>query len=395
MTQAPILHIGMEEQQTLNPGKIEGPRGARPEELEKVWGLINAVFRPQTRSMHLEHSYMYGERNADNLRIMLDDGIPVSHYGTIIWNINVNGIVLKMACVGAVCTDEAHRGKGYATELLKDAEENFRAQSVDIVFISGPRGLYTRNGYSPAGLSRIFTVTGEAAQRIETSGYEIRPMENSDYELAGRLYDAKDVRYERSPEELPALIEDRLENEKPDRFFMVGFQGRDTAYFVLNPKRSPIALWEYAGDTDAVVAGVALAMKKYEVSLTAHLPFHDVALTAALRALGLAEDIDTICSHTIKILDFQNFMDKMLPLFAQRLDAVTLSRIRFENRAKGGLIICGDEEYILEEGDAVAKLVFSCPEYQRSGPPHAPGVIGEFIKRALPVPFVWPGINYV
>ena len=58
---------------------------------------------------------------------------------------------LRVAAISNVCTDPAHRGKGYATRLLEDAHEE-AATHATVEFAAvfageGVRGLYERLGY--------------------------------------------------------------------------------------------------------------------------------------------------------------------------------------------------------------------------------------------------------
>jgi len=370
----------------MNMENFEGPRGTRPEEIDRVIELINLVFRPETHSMQDEYPCIYRADNAENLRIMLHRGRPVSHIGFMVRHVNLLGVRLKVGSVGGVCTHVDYRGKGLATILLGDVEETLRSRGADVVLISGPRGLYTRNGFAKAGLTSVFYLTSAAAQRLDAPGVEIRSWKDADPTVPARIYEKEPVRYERTPEEFAALLKGQFAGRRRGEVFTVLREGRAVAYFILSSGASPGEwnLWEYAGDRAAVAGGLALFLAERAGSqILARIPWNDAEVLEILRSLGLDEKPATFLDHTIKILDFARFMEKMRPVFEKNFDAQALSHLRFETRGTGGSIRRDGDEYALEDSHAAAKLVFSCPEEPTERrAKSAGGVLGE-------------GLNYV
>ena len=375
---------------------FEGPRGTRPEEFEALVKLLNSVFRPQTQSMTREHGYMYGLGNAEYLRIMLADGVPVSHFGTKLWGISVLGVPLRMASVGGVCTHPDFRGKGLATVLLQDAEELFRAVGADLVLISGGRGIYVTNGYGKAGRCLVFDLEAGAAAKLAAPELRIRAATAADLRLLAGFAEREPVRYHRPLDEFAQLVAGRQARIIPDQFVIVSCAGEDMAWFDLMTSLDgkTRTLWEYAGDRAAVLAGLELHMRAQGFArVNVPLMAHDAAMTSRLRLVAAAREED-IPEHTAKILDFKGFMEKIRPVFQQRLGADLLDKLSFTNAGAGGVIRAGAEALALPDSREVVKLVFGSAEpvaaLSGAGPQ-----IRAFVQAALPLPMVWPGINYV
>ena len=377
----------------------KGPRETRPAELDSLLILLNGVFRARTHSMQQEHPYVYCLENAANLRIVLHDGTPVSHFGIKFWDVSLLGVRIKVASVGGVCTHPDYRGQGLATVLLEDAARLMHREETDVIYVSGGRGLYIRNGYAPAGVERLYVVPADCDRQIDSEPFSLQPHAERALQGLAALYSEEPVRYARSSDEWRSVVAGRLARRPPDQFLTVRNNKRDVAYLNLsiNPAGGSLHLWEYAGDRKAVLCGLALVMRDQGAGqVTMHVLWHDTAMITQLQRIGLTGKSGTISDHTIKIPNFQRFMNRMRPVFAQRIKPETLNGISFENRGEGGRIASDSEHYDFEDSHAVTNLVFSSPE-QIDNPADRsmPGPVKEFVSRALPLPFVWPGISYV
>ncbi len=377
---------------------LEGPRGARPEELDDLIRLLDSVFRPQAQSMACEHGCMYCSENAAFLRVMLSDGIPVSHVGLKLWEVFLLGVPLRLASVGGVCTHPDFRGKGLATVLLKDAEHLVRARGVDLVLVSGGRGLYTTNGYAPAGCYREFLLDAAVAARFAKAEFQVRRYTSADLRWLAMLSEREPVRYHRPLDELERLIAGRTSRSIPDELVVVSRSGQDLAWLDLatEPGGKPSTLWEYAGDRDAVLSGLSQIMRqKGFSSLNVSLPEQDCGLISRLETVKEGKKT-AMPGHTVKILDFRGFMEKMRPVFRQRVADALLNGLSLENAGAGGTIRMGSESLTLSDPREVVQLVFGSGEQGRGGDPVVAGSrIAEFVRNALPLPLVCPGVNYV
>ena len=104
--------------------------------------------------------------------------------------------------MGSVCTYEEDRDKGLATLLMHDAERHMRREGVDLVIVSGGRGLYRRMKYELAGLVRHYQVSaGEVPQ-----GLSWREADDSDVGALAQIYARKPVRFRRPLEDFAATL---------------------------------------------------------------------------------------------------------------------------------------------------------------------------------------------
>src|SRR5947209_4184266 len=125
-------------------------RACRPEERDALLTLVNRVFAAGG-DMGTAFPLLFGPDNLDGLRIVSGDQGPVAHVGVCIRPAVILGARLKVASIGAVCTDPAHRGGGLASALMADARRYARENGASLMLISGGRGLYRRLGYGAAG----------------------------------------------------------------------------------------------------------------------------------------------------------------------------------------------------------------------------------------------------
>lgn len=145
---------------------IEGPRGARREELPEIIGLSNRVFYPDGRvRMERVLPMLFANANVRNLRILVDESKVVAMAGMVISDLTMDEIRVRAACIGSVCTREEHRGRGLAAALMEDAVSHAASRGACLALISGGRGLYRRMGCVDAGLFRVIDVTRAGAGR--------------------------------------------------------------------------------------------------------------------------------------------------------------------------------------------------------------------------------------
>ena len=87
---------------------MEGPRAARISELPLVEKLSNAVFKGAEdeagQSMFEQFPELFSVENIENIRVILEDGIPVSNMNYVIRPVSIHGCTIKVASLGAVAT---------------------------------------------------------------------------------------------------------------------------------------------------------------------------------------------------------------------------------------------------------------------------------------------------
>src|SRR5438128_4030026 len=101
-------------------------RACRLEERDALLALVNRVFN-EGGDMGAAFPLLFGPDNIEGLRVVPGDQGPVAHAGVCIRPAVILGARLKVASIGAVCTDPGHRGRGLASALMADARRSARA----------------------------------------------------------------------------------------------------------------------------------------------------------------------------------------------------------------------------------------------------------------------------
>lgn len=146
-------------------------------ELSQASALANSVFRngrspimgtafPALFSPGISHSF--GAFNEQN-RLVAFMGMTPLH-------IKTGDSVLNGFAVGSVCTDPEYRGSGVASALLEQCQAHAKAAKAPLLFISGDRSLYTRNGAVYFGQALRFELTAEDFLRTYPEGAASSPL---------------------------------------------------------------------------------------------------------------------------------------------------------------------------------------------------------------------------
>src|SRR5437763_11706480 len=108
-------------------------RGCRAEEMSAVAALASRVFRSDGGDMGADYPLMFASDNRDGQRIAVDRGVPVAHVGVCIRDAVLLGAPLRVASIGAVCTDPEYRGQGLASALMADAQQFARERGASLM----------------------------------------------------------------------------------------------------------------------------------------------------------------------------------------------------------------------------------------------------------------------
>jgi len=381
---------------------IEGPRAATRDELPLVVDLADRVFRSSDEtSMGRDFPLLFHEDNLHDLRIFADDGVPVAHVGMFRRDVCLLGTRHKSCAIGAVCTDAAYRGHGLGTRLVEDARRICLRDGVDLMLISGRRGLYRRLGYVTVGdhyyaTARQDTLPGPA-------GYSLRPWAPEDLPALVRLHSAEPVRFVREPREFQGLLEaERIHNGEARTRVVVGEDDdRPVAYVTYKVPgtrgvpEDAVEVDEMSGSRTAIVHAVRDLFTEYGIEkVILNCLGGDGEMRTWAQRLGWPCE-----SHgfrgTVGILDAERFWQACGPLFRERLGEERFARLSLEG-GETSTIRCGDESLTLDMS-GLTNLVF-LPESRRGElelPLSPDGELAGLLSALFPMPFLEYGLNYV
>ena len=374
---------------------LEGPRGTRIDERDKMIRLVNHVFmEQQNRSGDMREFFpvLFADQNLENCRILLDGGQPVTHVGYVVRDAIIRASTVTLACVGSVCTYEDYRGRGLASAVLDDCEARMRRQGVDVVLVSGGRGLYLRRGARTVGRHVRYRLTPADANRLEDRSISIRPARAEDRPILAALYDMSPVRHVRSPLDW-------------DRWLACGWCGmavapvyfacrgdEPTAYVVqakLRDEQEAAVAHEWAGDAAAVAALLAAlpGLSERAVAEVVADPIMDGPLVAILDAAGLDAEPANF-GRTVKVLRPSALFDKLRPQLTPRG-----RDIRVTATGDGARLKLGPDALELA-ADEVARAFFGDPDDVLPARFESAGSLGRAWLDSFPFPLPRYGYNY-
>ena len=302
---------------------MEGPRAARPEELPLVEQLANTVFRGHRedapKTMFQEYPDLYDVSNAENVRIILEDGKPVANINFLPQTLSIYGSNVSMATLGGVCTLQECRSKGYGTMLLNDCLDRMREQGVSVLHISGDRHMYRNAGSLPAGVIYNYSVSMEDATKLDSAGLTLEEYNEGLLDTLISLYREEDVRYMRPYNRFKLLLASRkfIDRNGLDRkTIFIKSEGRYVAYLMLvldNVGKGRIPDW--AGPREVIINASSKLIEAYGLSsITGHIPGHEKSVLDFCRNSNISLSAGRY-PGTLKIVNFKAFMESLKPYF--------------------------------------------------------------------------------
>ncbi|MBC7321258.1 GNAT family N-acetyltransferase [bacterium] len=369
---------------------MEGPRGARIEELEEIVKLSNRVFRSNIEGdMGREYPLLFSEKNCENLRIIKEDNKIVSLVGIIFSEVIILGNRIKVCMIGSVATDPEYRGRGFATLLMQDSILKSLQEGVDIMLISGGRGLYRRLGAINAGLYKVFHID---KAKLSKSNLRVRKVNEDDIPKLLRIMELEQVRFLRSYEELKILLRCSMVVNRPGEVLLIEDNNIPLAYMAIQLPRAQgemLRIKEIGGSRSALVDSLYTVLEIYNKdSLLLDTLNSDTEIGYIMEKLGIRGE-DRGFEGTVKIINPKSLMKKLDDYFRRMLGeeykdfAIEFNppiTIRFK-----------DERIQIEENNLPA-LIFGSVEKKIEIP--ALRGLSRILSTLFPIPLVDYGLNY-
>jgi hypothetical protein len=373
---------------------IDGPRGLMPKELDELLEeLVHVVYNPR---MRIYFPTLFCEENSDNLRIIRADGKLVSHIGIVVRDMIINGCRITVGNVGAVCTLEEYRKRGYAWLILEDAMEKFRAEGVDMLLISGFRSLYKLHGATHVGKVGHYRIKLDA--KLPEVNVEVKPFAPSDLKAWASLHRVENVRFHRPYDDFHKLAAAVSVDRRS--LYSIWERGEITAYATIGKRGSNDNeiryIDEYAGSRTSLLSAFRHWFGEFNaIMLGITVPTHDMELSGKLNLIN-AEVNYTSTSGTISILHFPRLCRKMLPMFEEIVGRDVTQRLTFQERDDLYVIGLDDHEAVFDNIHHIARLIFGNPadrdEYTEI---NAEGELREVLDAIFPIPRPEYGLSFI
>ena len=231
-------------------------RSVQMEDLPLVRDLLDDVFRRSRgvfdQSQLTDFPLLFRPENLVNNRLIVEDGLVVSHAALWPREFLCDGQTFKVAILASVATNPAYRNRGYAAQLVLSLQQQLHEQSFDfaILWTSVP-DFYVKLGWrvvTPVGF--ITDLQHAFGNRVRGCEHECVPFNVKDYlDAALDLYNQNPVR----------LLRNRSEAERlfvlPKVPVWIAIRnGAITAYACHAQAINKQGITEYGGDVDGIVA---------------------------------------------------------------------------------------------------------------------------------------------
>ena len=401
----------------------DGPRALRPNEWDQLDHVVGTVFRP---SMFQEYPQLFNEPNVENLRVVAEGGRVVCHVGMTHRPVSLSGCRIDVASIGAVATLDSHRSKGYASAAFQDACAKSARDGIDVMLISGGRGLYTRAGCRVVGLDHDFYLDEAATSKLASvrppggGSFLLVPLSAEHIPEMSALYAAEPVRYIRRAEDWEMAFECRTVMNTASDFWGVRLGDPSTgsggtilvAYVIVHqPAKTrrregepPFTrVVEFAGVRASVIAALPMLRRHYGTEqIRIHAQGSDPILARVLRLTTGISGIDSGFSGTLRVINFPQLMERCRPLLAERIGHGAADQMRFESdapagSAEGGFTIRRAGETVrVNDLASLAGILFGARKpLEGDTEPTGDESLLRDLRAALPLPVPWYGISYV
>ena len=390
--------------------QFDGPHLLRKDELIASEGLSRICFGGSEIDNEAERLVRYVQPKRGGIYVLTYAGKPVSQIDISHDRIKMYDGQIRAGSVGGVCTHPDYRNRGLASHLLKYCAQQLVDEGVTLMLISGAHGVYTRLGNVPHGRYVNFSIRpGQANQwRPTPSDLAVRRATPIDASICSKLYQSEIVHFIRQESDFSAVLDDPMRNTYvyADQW-IIERSGQAIAYLFLgSPWDVELGagvrhVGEYAGSRLALMDALNMIIAKSNLQeVSWQVAWQDIELIKLLQHSGYNGTVAPLYGHTLRIINFPEFMDDFRPLLRERLDKNLLRGLRFEQSGPllGGIgidrytIIRGSDRCELD-GAAMTSLVMGSIESETK-PIHTFGTLAEVISVLFPLPSFLPGLNY-
>ncbi len=171
-------------------------RGLRQEEMEEMIELLCLIHRPDGRERYTRYILGDSSYTWEQTRVVVVDGRIVATLR--IWDrqMRIGSSVVRMGGIGGVGTLPQHRGKGYASAMMRDAVDYMHRSGyqVGVLFSEIPFVFYRRLGWECLPRAGFCIRRQQAVETQETTWQVEAFDEGRDLEQAVVLYHAYNAR---------------------------------------------------------------------------------------------------------------------------------------------------------------------------------------------------------
>lgn len=287
---------------------MEGPRAPSEGEFAKVVDFLDHQLRKDYNwSIAKEYPTALAKTNVHNMRIIADGESILSHAVLKPLLVKTPHMILKVAAIGSVVTNEQHRGHGLSTQIINSCLEEARKQSCDLAVLwSGIPDFYQKLGFKLAGFEESYVIDrplkSTATQLQFKKGPQVAP------EALLRLYQQQTVTTHRTVDDMRKFLQ--IPNSQV--YTAWGPQGTLEA-FAVEGKGADLTdyVHEWAGNVSALIAlfnwifsqkqkGFVLITPKHSNNLRLQLLNQEVSHNSGFLGMIKILNLDSVLAKVVK-----------------------------------------------------------------------------------------------
>ena len=245
---------------------FEGPRAARPGELESVLEATNRVMRVSAGhepTIANDYPFIYNEQNLENIMIIKHGSRVVSSVAIWVNAIEIGAACLKVGGINCLVTLPEYRRRGLASQVMRASHDRMAKLGCHVARLSTSiANWYRRLGWEAAGSFCTYELNNSNLHQLPALGDGVNlrcthnEFEEGTLDTLVRLHQADRLGGVRTPELMRTLLQAGSDPKvKPDTWIIIALHGEKPLAYALDRHR---VIVEWAGPSD-VVAGLLRA----------------------------------------------------------------------------------------------------------------------------------------
>lgn len=306
-------------------------RHVKANEIDQAIQLADEIFRGEGHSSMGDAFPHVFSKGMNHSLGAFEDHKLVSFMGLVPSKINIGQAQVNTFSIGAVCTHEDYRRRGISSKLLKKVYQYIDQAGAALLFISGDRGLYTRNHCYHFGATYQYSIHQSI---IDENDYEglIRRGKAVDVFQIDKLRKENSVHFESSLWEWSTLLESggyTSTFKSKQTLFVAEKDGVIQGYVVIGlpneeNKKQEAIVTEWGGDPKAVHSVLKnLLIEKLTEEINLTIPWHENYHQEFSRYL--VKQIQQ--GGTIYLVNAERFIDQIRP-YLNESDSILAKNIR-------------------------------------------------------------------
>ncbi len=288
---------------------MEGPRAPVDQEYDRLLSFLDSTLRPQVQwSLKEEYPTALTGKNLHNSRVITQNGQVLAHALIRPLIMKSPNAVLKIAGIGSVVTDPAHRQMGLSSKIISSCLDEARAQDCDLAVLwTDQYDFYRRFGFELCGFEPSYFIEKPIPTESPISisnrflvGKHVAP------EAIHRLYLKHPNASVRTVEEIRSF----LNIPQAQIYSSWNAEGQLVAYAVEGKGLDlPGYIHEWGGETEDLIRLLNYILKVRGAPFTVLTPYHAFSLRKKLKTAATFEHLGYL--GMMKVLKPELWIEKV------------------------------------------------------------------------------------